>query len=154
MIHNKLAISLVSTVCLCCVGTLQAIELRVLSESAHDLKVTSIDGGWQFETAGPDPYIMTELKEAMKPQTQVLEFEYTCPLPIKSPSLYFGPPIISTNQFELPTIGQAEGWHKYIADLTRRRGQELPLSTRILRIDFGSISGMTIRLRNFRIRTF
>lgn len=80
MIYKILAITFVVTVCLCCVGTLQAIELRVLSESAHDLKVTAIDGGWRFETTGPDPYIMTEL-----------------------------------------------------------------------RIDFGSISAMTIRLRNFRL---
>lgn len=139
-------------VCLIPAITSHAIDLRLRPESAHDLRITQINEGWQLETTGSDPFVVTELSDKITDEKEVLEFEYLCVEPIKNPSIYFGPPITAANKFDLPTIRQAEGWYTYSADLTIANGKKLPQSTRVLRIDFGSKPGVTIQIRKLKLR--
>jgi hypothetical protein len=129
-----------------------AIDLRIRPESAHDIIITKINEVWQLETTGSDPFVVTELSGKLISDNEVLEFEYLCVEPIKNPSIYFGPPITAANKFDLPTIRQAEGWYKYTADLTIAYGKKLPQATRVLRIDLGSKPGVTIQVRNLKLR--
>jgi hypothetical protein len=128
------------------------MEIRLRPESAHDVKVTQIKDHWQLETIGTDPYVVTELSEKHSAENRVLQFEYFCAEPIKNPSVYFGPPINAANKLDLPTIRQAEGWYTYAADLSVQLGKDLPPSTRILRLDLGSKAGVTIQIRNLKLR--
>ncbi len=133
--------------------TVRAQELRILPKSAHDLKLTAIDSGWQLETTGVDPYFVTELPaESLIAESCVLEFEYVCAVAIKQPHLFFGPPLIAKNYFALPALRQAEGWHRYAFDLSKIREAGLPPTTRQIRLDFGSDAGVTIRVRNLQLR--
>jgi len=144
--------SLVVALFLIQASSVNGIELRMRPESVHDLRITEIEDGWQLETTGLDPFVITELTEKLTAEDRVLEFEYLSVESIKNPSIYFGPPITAAQKIDLPTIRQAEGWYAYKADLSLELGKDLPASTRVLRFDFGSKPGVTIQVRKPRLR--
>ncbi|MGV3483256.1 MAG: DUF5722 domain-containing protein [Planctomycetaceae bacterium] len=129
-----------------------AVDLRLRADSAHDLNLEPIEAGWQIETTGTDPYVITELSQTLATEDRVLDFEYVCTVPVKQPVVYYGPPIQADNRIELPTIPQAEGWHRYTADLSEFLGRDLPATTRLIRLDFGASPGVRLRIRNVKLR--
>lgn len=138
------------------VPAMETIPLQVIA--SNDVTISTSDDSvrgqeLRIETTGYDPYVIWKIgRPSWIPGVQVLEFDYFSVQPIDNLSAYLGPPITESTHFDLPELVQAEGWQNYAADLESAFGQSIPLTNRLVRLDFGMRKGIQFQLRNVHLR--
>jgi len=135
-----------------CAGFSQQLELQ--TDSIKDLKVTILpDRAVELITVGSDPWIYTKpLDRPISPETNVLSFEYFCLHGLDFLEIYFCPPVDVSRSKLVSSIGSTEGWVEFSVDLGNDIGK-WGKSGDFLRLDFGSISGVTVQVRNLKLRS-
>lgn len=130
----------------------QAVELEWVPGMSHDVEARLDDSAIAIRTTGGDPYLVWRTPRPLSPRERVLEFEYFAFEDIGSVSGYHGPPIAEPSRFQMPDLTTTQGWQSYRVDLQDAIGEPLSEATRLIRIDPGTRAGVSLRLRNIRIR--
>ncbi|QDT07733.1 hypothetical protein K227x_61610 [Rubripirellula lacrimiformis] len=144
-----------------------AVQWERLPGLDHDVDVRALDGdsdgigndndrqaraGWEITTTGNDPYIVGRLSQPLKPEHQILQFDYFCPDGVRNMSGFYGPGIRSVDSFDLPPLDVAEGWVTYRARLPDAGQRVLAGRATQLRLDLGIQAGVRLRIRNLVVR--
>lgn len=108
-------------------------------------------------TTGGDPYVYTTTLTSDLPEDScVISFQYNCPQGISGLQIFFADPTTearSVTNISIPaTIGSEWATFRYTIKQYRKDFNWGKKGDR-LRLDFGTTSGVTLKLRNFRIRT-
>jgi hypothetical protein len=135
---------------------MKAVRLELETDSVNDLKTTILqDRVVEIKTLGNDPWIYTKpMQQVLSRESAVLSFEYFCAKGLDHLEIYFYPKGGKVHSKLISRIGQSEGWVEYSVDL----GNDLAgwgNPGDFLRLDFGSIPGISLQVRNltFRSRT-
>ena len=130
----------------------QTQSLTLIKENIHDATLDIDGNSYRIKTTGNDPFIYTnDLKSSLSPANSVLSFEYFCPRGLDHLEIYFCPPVDVKHSKLISKIGLSEGWVEFSVDLGNDIGDWGKVGEN-LRLDFGSISGVDIQLRNLRLR--
>ena len=122
-------------------------------ENINDLDVKSMPKGtYELVTMGKDSYVKTApLEDNLPKGQQILSFEYFCIKGLDHIQLYFKPEDDPNFSKLVKRIGPAEGWVSYSIDLSDFLYNWGEAGDR-LRIDFGSLPGVTLQIQNIQIR--
>jgi hypothetical protein len=127
----------------------QNTKLTLDTGELHELKLQDINGEYQIQTLGKNPYLFTlPLTSERKKENVALSFEYFCPKGLDFFKIHFGK---NATVKTIKSIGVAEGWVTFSIDLTDdlknwgKTGDQL-------RFDFGSRADVEIQIRNIVIR--
>ncbi len=131
-----------------------AIPLKLSPMYLHEAVVKVLDdGNTEIHTTGTDPFVLTEdLSIPLDPKLQhVLSFEYFSTTGTNAIQIFLAPAVSEEfSEFGSELI-PSQGWSVYSVNLKtvleRYNGV-----VKGFRIDFGTESGKTIRIRNLRIR--
>jgi hypothetical protein len=125
------------------------------SSSAHDLEVSG-EGTHQYKilTTGSDPYILLNpLKTNKADEKPVFTFEYQSTANINSLQVFFGPPVTEERSVKSGELASSERWKVFSYDLGDFTSEfSWGKAGHYLRLDFGNLSGLTIRIRNMEFR--
>ncbi len=103
-------------------------------------------------TSGNDPWICTKpLQQNLDPASTVLSFAYFCTKGLDHLEVFFRPDQGTAHSRLVSRIGPSEGWVEYAIDL----GEDLKTwgnKGDYLRLDLGSIGGVSIQIKNMRFR--
>ena len=132
----------------------QDIPLTLVERDANHLKIVDLgQGEYEITTTGEDPYVFTKpLASAYDATTLgVLSFETFALKKVDDVQVFFGPPIAEEGSVRELTIDSSEGWMPFTANLAQspRWGDGKGL----FRLDFGRSAGITLRIRNLRLRS-
>ena len=123
--------------------------------SAHDLQVSN-EGAHQYEirTTGTDPYVLLNpLTTTNAGEKLVFTFEYQSTANINSLQIFFGPPVTEERSAKLEELSSSESWKTFSSDLDDYTGEfSWGKAGHYLRLDFGNLSGLIIRIRNMEFR--
>jgi hypothetical protein len=126
--------------------------LNLVNENIHDATLSIEADSYRIKTTGNDPYIYTDaLTNILSPGNTVLSFEYFCPRGLDHLEIYFCPPVNVNHSKLVSKIGLSEGWVGFSVDLGKDIG-DWGKAGENLRLDFGSISGVDIQIRNIKLR--
>ncbi len=128
---------------------MKALRLELETDSINDLKATILqDRVVEIKTLGNDPWIYTKpLQQELNKESTVLSFEYFCAKGLDHLEIYFYPKGGKVHSKLVSRIGQSEGWVEYSVDLGNDLAGWGNPGDR-LRLDFGSISGISLQVRN------
>lgn len=111
---------------------------------------------YTLQLTGADPYILTNPLDRDLPEDScVLAFEYNCPAGISGCQIFFSP-VAEARSFIAGSIPPTTGaeWSAFSMPIkTYRERYHWGKSGDFLRLDFGSVSGIEIKLRGLHIRT-
>ena len=137
-------------------ANLLAVDWELLPEQCHDVELSHStdqpDSTIQIRTTGRDPFLVGRLAGPRQANSEVLAFEYLCPSGIKAPTAILGPPLVGKGQIKLPELGIAEGWHSYVADLSKLVSADVLSAAKLLRIDLGNHQDVRLQIRDVRLR--
>jgi hypothetical protein len=135
---------------------MKAVRLELETDSVNDLKATiRQDRVVEIKTLGNDPWIYTKpLQQELNRESTVLSFEYFCAKGLDHLEIFLHPKGGQVHSKLISRIRPSEGWVEYSVDL----GNDLAGWGKpgdFLRLDPGSISGISLQVRNlaFRSRT-
>ncbi|MDR1865336.1 MAG: DUF5722 domain-containing protein [Bacteroidales bacterium] len=123
--------------------------------SAKQLSVTKNgDYSYRIETTGTDPYMATDpLKKVMAKDSIVLAFEYKSAKGVQNVQIFFAPPTSEARSVNNLNIAPSANWTSGSFNLRN------PLTDfgwgkagDYLRMDFGTVAGVDIEIRNIRFR--
>lgn len=119
------------------------------------MSYNAADGIYDFNTTGGDPYVFTNaLTGDLSDEANTLSFEYNCPQGVSNVQIFFADPVTEANSaknLEIPATGQNE-WKTYTLDITEYRSQfSWGYTGNRMRIDFGTVPGVNIKVRNLRV---
>lgn len=130
-----------------------ALSLDVKSANQLDLrKLPTV--GYELTTRGHDPFVMLQPIEpaSITDSHAVLEFEFFCPEGVDGLEIHYGPPITAKNRIDAGHMGRAESWLPFAVELKALSKGKWNAKFNRLRLDFGQKSGVTLRIRNLRLR--
>jgi hypothetical protein len=129
------------------------VGLELQTDSINDLKAAVMqDHVVDIKTLGSDPWIYSKpLEHELNRELSVLSFEYFCPKGLDHLQVSFCPPLDPVHSRLVSSVGQSEGWVKYAIDLKEVMG-DWGNAGDYLRLDLGSISGVTIQIRDLKLR--
>jgi hypothetical protein len=114
----------------------------------------SIDGGFEIETVGNDPFLIfnIETSEEIQPGWR-LAFEAFCPEGVEGLEIFAGSPSSSTSRSPIPKISASEKWSAYSAELPAKILEFAESGKKLsLRLDLGSQTGRRVSLRSIYLR--
>jgi hypothetical protein len=130
-------------------------SLQLNPASSHQAEVKSLgEGAYSVRTTGEDPYVTTlALPEgAVSPQAAVLAFEYFCPDGLNHIEVFFGPPIQGGTSAKGGPLPPSEVWRPAALNLKTLADGKWGGPARQFRLDFGSLPGVQLQLRNLHFR--
>lgn len=114
-------------------------------------------GEWLLTTTGTDPYLYTNALEAdLKLEHRMLSFEYLCSSGIDDLQVFYGNAITEQRSRHFGTIAPTVGetWKSFSCNIALDRVSfDWGYKGEKLRLDFGSVSNLTIRIKNLRLRS-
>ena len=130
----------------------QNTKLGLDIEKLHELSIQNINGDYQIQTLGNDPYIFTlPLLSERKKENVALSFEYFCPKGLNFFQVFFSTDAKEVKSKTIKSIGVAEGWVTFSIDLSDDLKNWGKINDR-LRFDFGSRPNVEIQIRNIILR--
>jgi hypothetical protein len=132
-----------------------ATPLKFDSERTHELAVSRIGGEeYEFTTLGVDPWIELEPIDAatVPADDSVLAFEYFCPEGLDGLEIFYGTPFSETRRCAAGGLPRAESWLPAAVDLQLSSDGRWTRDHERLRLDFGCRRGITLRVRDLRLR--
>ena len=111
-------------------------------------------GEYTLNTTGNDPYIITEaLASDLASSLCVVEFDYTSSADINNLQIFFGNTWSEARSKFFGTMNATSSFKSFKAIITNERNSlSWGKKGEILRLDFGSQSGRTIKVKNLRVR--
>ena len=130
------------------------LPLAFDAAGAHDLTLRPEGGGFVLNTTGPDPFVLLRPLDAaaLPAGATVLAFEYLCPQGVDDFTVYYGPPFAADRTAPAGPLPKAEGWIPFAVDLTAASDGGWTPDLDRLRLDFGRRAGVTVAVRNLRLR--
>jgi hypothetical protein len=102
----------------------------------------------QLVTTGGDPFLWLEVPHVPDLDSGwILAFDYSCAAGLKNLQWRDGRPATANAFIDLPNLPAAEGWTVYRAEIGN-----LQPGPHAFRLDLGMVEGVTIELRNVKIR--
>lgn len=136
------------------------VEVRVpLTFNESSVKQMTIrqnsDESYSFSTTGGDPQISTiPMTSDCDPAAVVLSFDYQAPAAISNVQVFLGPPITGDRSVVIDDVPQSSSWRSYSYNLAHSIQQfEWGAAGSLMRIDFGTVAGKNIRIRNLCLRS-
>ncbi len=119
----------------------------------HDATLKDLgDGSWEIVTTGGDPFLFLKVVGGQRtPQRHVLTFEYVCPQSTYVTEVFPWPPSDAPHCVTAQGLAQSAAWTTYSLDLAEVFAQNGG-KWETLRLDTGNLPGITIRIRNIRLR--
>jgi Family of unknown function (DUF5722) len=120
----------------------------------HDVVVKSIDGGFEIEIVGNDPYLVFDIQTSsdIRPGWR-LAMEVFSPEGIEGFEAFAGTPTQSTSRSPLPKIPASEKWSPYSVELPAKILEFVESGKKLsLRLDLGSQTGKRLSLRSVCLR--
>ncbi len=110
-------------------------------------------GEFYIETLGNDPYIYLSAKEKSKTDDFILEFDYFCPQGISGMELYTQP-ISAKSRIPIGSLPDTQRWRKAAFNMAEKTFGKFQEEGRDgFRLDFGTKSGVKIRIKNIKLRS-
>lgn len=129
----------------------QNISLQLIQNNIHDATLREVDGGYEIQTTAGDPYIFTApLNQEVKPEQHYLSFDFFSTTGTNQFQVFLMPPLSEANSVTGQGLAHSEGWSSFSIDVSEAL-QKVP-NLKQLRLDFGTLPGKTIRLRNLQLR--
>jgi hypothetical protein len=129
----------------------QSSALQLIQNNIHDATLREVDGGYEIQTTGGDPYIFTApLNQEVKSEQHYLSFDYFSATGTNQFQVFSIPPLSEANSVTGQGLAHSEGWSSFSIDMSEAL-QKVP-NVKQLRLDFGTQAGKTIRLRNLQLR--
>lgn len=112
-------------------------------------------GEYTLVTTGTDPYIFTAALGTNLDETiRILSFEYQCSSGINDLQVFYGSAISEARSRHFGPIPASSGWSEYSCSIAAdRKAFSWGFSSDNLRFDFGTKKGVTIRIRDLKVRT-
>jgi len=127
-----------------------SIPLKLISDKCNQMELRGIDAGaYEVVSTGGDPYVFTApvTEDYDHRQLRVLACEIFCPAGLDSFQVFYGPPRES-HSATLKGLPKSEAWAAVSVPLTQNWDQ----AYRTFRLDFGRKAGITLQIRNVRLR--
>ncbi len=129
----------------------QNIALKLIPANIHDATLREVDGGYEIQTTGGDPYVFTApLQTQVTPQQHYLSFDFFSATGTNMFQVFLLPPISEANSVTGQGLAHSEGWSSFSIDVDE--ALQKVKNPQQLRLDFGNQAGKTIRLRNLQLR--
>ena len=130
----------------------QNIALKLIPQAIHDATLREVDGGYEIETTGADPYVFTApLQGKVSAQQHYLSFDFFSASGTDAFQVFVLPPLSEANSVKVAGLAHSEGWSSFSLDVTQALAKIGP-NVKQMRLDFGNQKGKTIRLRNLQLR--
>lgn len=120
----------------------------------NNMTCTANSGQYIIKTTGTDPYIyVNALKEDLDPALVMLSFEYFCTSGIDDIQVFYGKAISEARSNHFGAIPASSVWKEFSCNIISDRSKHNWGSAGDnLRLDFGSKNGVTITIRDLKIR--
>lgn len=129
----------------------QSTTFKLIPNNIHDATLREVDGGYEIQTTGGDPYVFTAPTQGkVGPAQHYLSFEFFSTTGTDAFQVFLMPPLSEANSIKGKGLVHSEGWSSYAIDVAEPLGK-VP-NPQQLRLDFGNQKGKTIRLRNLQLR--
>lgn len=133
-------------------GTKLELNTTDLNQMSASYDATS--GEYTLKTTGNDPFIITKaLASDLASSLCVVEFDYTSSADINNLQIFFGNTWSEARSKFFGTMNATSSFKSFKAIITNERNSlSWGKTGEKLRLDFGSQSGITIKVKNLRIR--
>ena len=134
------------------------VPLSFVEKGKNQIELSFNDaaGEWMLSTTGGDPFVYASaLTSDLEQEHRVLAFDYLCTSGIDDLQIFFGRSITEARSRHFGKIAAsgAETWKSFSCSIaTDRESFNWGSTGDNLRLDFGSKSGVKIRIKNFRLR--
>ncbi|MDO4512001.1 MAG: DUF5722 domain-containing protein, partial [Bacteroidales bacterium] len=151
--------SLFLIMCLCHMAAAWAQDfgLTLNTSTANQASITydAAEGVYTIVTSGGDPFVsINALGSALPAEQCVLTFDYQCsPAMTGGLQLFFGPTYSETRSLRLPNLEEASEWTTYSSEMKNAISNwSWGAKGSVMRLDWGSRTGVTIKVKNLRFR--
>ena len=130
------------------------LELNTTDRNQMSASYNETSGEYTLNTTGNDPYIFTKaLASDLASSLCVVEFDYTSSADIDNLQIFFGNTWSEARSKSFGTMNATSSFKSFKAIITNERNSlSWGKKGEILRLDFGSQSGITIKVKNLRVR--
>ena len=130
------------------------LELDIANPNQMSASYNATSGEYTLKTTGNDPFIITKaLASDLASSLCVVEFDYTSSADINNLQIFFGNTLSEARSKFFGTMNATSSFKSFKAIITNERNSlSWGKTGEKLRLDFGSQSGITIKVKNLRIR--
>lgn len=130
------------------------LELNTTDHTQMSASYNETSGEYTLNTTGNDPFIYTKaLASDLASSLCVVEFDYTSSADINNLQIFFGNTWSEARSKFFGTMNATSSFKSFQAIITNERNSlSWGKKGEILRLDFGSQSGITIKVKNLRVR--
>lgn len=130
------------------------LELDIANPNQMSASYNATSGEYTLKTTGNDPFIITKaLASDLASSLCVVEFDYTSSADINNLQIFFGNTWSEARSKFFGTMNATSSFKSFKAIITNERNSlSWGKTGEKLRLDFGSQSGITIKVKNLRIR--
>ena len=130
------------------------LELNTTDRTQMSASYNETSGEYTLNTTGNDPFIYTKaLASDLASSLCVVEFDYTSSADINNLQIFFGNTWSEARSKFFGTMNATSSFKSFQAIITNERNSlSWGKKGEILRLDFGSQSGITIKVKNLRVR--
>ena len=136
--------------------TVTATSLTLVSSNAHNITLLSSSGTYTLTLIDSDPYIFSgTLASAIPSDRKMLEFEYTTDTEINDLQIFYaiGGQVSEANSKKYGALSATSTYATFTADISSFRDDGWGKAGDFLRIDPGDNGGITMHIRNIKVRT-
>lgn len=130
------------------------LELNATSPNQMSASYDATSGEYTLKTTGGDPFIHTKALSAdLASSLCVVEFDYTSSADVNNLQIFFGNTWSEARSKFFGTMNATSSFKSFKAIITNERNSlSWGKAGETLRLDFGSQAGITIKVKNLRIR--
>lgn len=130
------------------------LELNTTDRNQMSASYDATSGEYTLNTTGNDPFIITKaLASDLASSLCVVEFDYTSSADIDNLQIFFGNTRSEARSKFFGTMNATSSFKSFKAIITNERNSlSWGKTGEKLRLDFGSQSGITIKVKNLRVR--
>lgn len=140
------------------------INLAGAQDNTYEFTITSHnqlyvndlgEGEYEMNTTGGDPFAMLSKfdNDINTPNRVTLSFDYIAPQGVDNMQIFFGAALAESRSIKPSSISSATDWATYTLDITDDVNRfAFGKKDDFLRIDFGTTSGVDIRIKNIRMQ--
>lgn len=135
----------------------EPVSLSFVERNIFDMTMSFDAGSGEYTlvTTGTDPYIFTSgLTQPLDETIRILSFDYQCVKGVNDLQVFYGSAISEARSRHFGAIPASSGWSSYSCSIASdREAFGWGRAGDNLRLDFGSKKGVTIKIRDFKVRT-
>ena len=136
--------------------TITATTLTLVKDNAQNIVFLSSSGVYTLTINGSDPYIFSgKLAGTIPSERKILEFEYTADKEINDLQIFYaiGGKVTEANSKKYGALSATTAYKTFTADISSFRNDGWGKAGDFLRLDPGDNSGITMHIRNIKVRS-